>query len=270
MKKIVLILSSLLIAALALAGCGSDAKPAGGAKTVLKVGATAVPHAEILQAVKPVLEKEGIDLQIIEFSDYVQPNLALNDKELDANYFQHIPYLDNFVAEHQVDLVSAAGIHIEPMGVYSKKVSDLKALADGASIALPNDPTNGGRSLLLLERAGLIKLKEGVGVKATVQDVVENPKHLQFKEVEAAQVPRALEDVDAAVINTNYAMQADLVPSKDALIIEDSSSPYVNIIAVRKGDENRPEIQKLIKALKSDEIKAFINDKYKGAVVAAF
>ena len=270
MKKIVLILLSLLIAMLALAGCGSDAKPAGGEKTVLKVGATAVPHAEILQAVKPVLEKEGIDLQIIEFSDYVQPNLALNDKELDANYFQHMPYLDNFVAEHQVDLVSAAGIHIEPMGIYSKKVSDLKDLAEGASIALPNDPTNGGRSLLLLERAGLIKLKDGVGVKATVQDVVENPKHLQFKEVEAAQVPRALEDVDAAVINTNYAMQADLVPAKDALIIEDSSSPYVNIIAVRKGDENRPEIQKLIKALKSDEVKAFINDKYKGAVVAAF
>lgn len=276
MKKISLILLSLFVIVMAVAGCGSDDKKAAeqpkssGAKTVLKVGASAVPHAEILQVVKPILEKEGIDLQIVEFSDYVQPNLALNDKELDANYFQHVPYLENFVAEHNVNLVSAAGIHIEPMGVYSKKIKDLKEIKDGAAIAIPNDPTNGGRSLLLLEKAGLLKLKDGVGVKATVQDVVDNPKHLQFKEVEAAQVPRALEDVDAAVINTNYAMQADLVPTKDALIIEDSSSPYVNIVAVRKGDENRPEIQALIKALKSDDVKKFINEKYKGAVVPAF
>lgn len=276
MKKLFLILSSLLLIATALTGCGSDAKPAAdqqkssSAKTVLKVGASAVPHAEILQVVKPLLEKEGIDLQIVEFSDYVQPNLALNDKELDANFFQHTPYLENFVAEHKVDLVNAGGIHIEPMGIYSKKVKDLNELKAGAAVALPNDPTNGGRSLLLLEKAGLLKLKAGVGVKATVQDIVENPKQLQFKEVEAAQVPRALDDVDAAVINTNYAMQADLVPSKDALLIEDSSSPYVNIVAVRKGDENRPEIQKLLKALKSEDVKKFINEKYKGAVVAAF
>jgi len=276
MKKMVLILSSLLLIVTALTGCGSDTKPAAdqqkssSAKTVLKVGASAVPHAEILQIVKPLLEKEGIDLQIVEFSDYVQPNLALNDKELDANFFQHTPYLENFVAEHKVDLVNAGGIHIEPMGIYSKKVKDLKELKDGAAVAIPNDPTNGGRSLLLLEKAGLLKLKAGVGVKATVQDVIDNPKQLQFKEVEAAQVPRALDDVDAAVINTNYAMQADLVPSKDALVIEDSSSPYVNIVAVRKGDENRPEIQKLLKALKSEDVKKFINEKYKGAVVAAF
>ena len=278
MKKFAAIIASLLLVVFAVAGCGSDNKQASSSSSssssqgkVLKIGATAVPHAEILEVVKPLLAKEGIDLQIVEFSDYVQPNLALNDKEMDANFFQHAPYLENFMAEHSdVKLANAAGIHIEPMGIYSKKIKNLKELKDGASIALPNDPTNGGRSLLLLEKAGLLKLKDGIGVKATVQDIVENPKHLQFKEVEAAQVPRTLDDVDAAVINTNFAMQVNLVPTKDALFMEDSTSPYVNIIAVRAGDENRPEIQALIKALKSDEVKKFINDKYKGAVVPAF
>lgn len=283
MKKILSLVATLLVAMLALAGCGSnnssDASSSGtsavaqnssGMKT-LKVGATAVPHAEILEAVKPILEKEGIKLDIVEFNDYVQPNLALNDKELDANFFQHEPYLKNFMEEHkEVKLVNAGGIHIEPMGVYSKKVKDLKELKDGASIAIPNDPTNGGRALLLLQKAGLLKLKDGVSEKATVQDIAENPHNFKFQEVEAAQVPRTLEDVDAAVINTNYAMQINLVPTKDALIMEDSTSPYVNIVAIRAGDENRPEIQALIKALKSEEIKNFINEKYKGAVVPAF
>ena len=252
MKKVFALIASLLIATLAFAGCGgsngassSSGASSSGAKT-LKVGATAVPHAEILEQVKPMLEKEGIKLEIVEFNDYVQPNLALNDKELDANYFQHKPYLDNFITEHQdCKLVSAAGIHIEPMGVY-------------------------GRSLLLLEKAGLLKLKDGVAEKATLQDIVENPKHLQFQEVEAAQVPRTLDDVDAAVINSNFAMQVQLDPTKDSLFIEDSTSPYVNIIAVRDGDADRPEIQALIKALKSQTIKDFIKEKYKGAVVAAF
>lgn len=278
MKKFAAIIASLLLVVFAVAGCGSDNKQAASSSSssssqgkVLKVGATAVPHAEILEVVKPLLAKEGIDLQIVEFSDYVQPNLALNDKELDANFFQHAPYLENFMSEHSdVKLANAGGIHIEPMGIYSKKIKSLNELKDGASIALPNDPTNGGRSLLLLEKAGLLKLKDGVGVKATVQDITENPKHLQFKEVEAAQVPRTLDDVDAAVINTNFAMQVNLVPTKDALLMEDSTSPYVNIVAVRAGDESRPEIQALMKALKSDEVKQFINDKYKGAVVPAF
>ena len=278
MKKCAALIASLLLVVFAVAGCGSDNKQAASSSSssssqgkVLKVGATAVPHAEILEVVKPLLAKEGIDLQIVEFSDYVQPNLALNDKELDANYFQHAPYLENFMSEHSdVKLANAGGIHIEPMGIYSKKIKSLNELKDGASIALPNDPTNGGRSLLLLEKAGLLKLKDGVGVKATVQDITENPKHLQFKEVEAAQVPRTLDDVDAAVINTNFAMQVNLVPTKDALLMEDSTSPYVNIVAVRAGDESRPEIQALMKALKSDEVKQFINDKYKGAVVPAF
>ncbi len=278
MKKLFAIIASLAFALVALAGCGgsqqassgSAAATSSGVKT-LKIGATPVPHAEILEQIKPELEKEGIKLDIVEFSDYVQPNLALNDKELDANFFQHEPYLLNFTEEHkEVKLKNAGGIHIEPMGIYSKNIKDLKELADGASIAIPNDPTNGGRSLLLLEKAGLLKLKAGVGEKATVQDVVENPKHLKFQEVEAAQVPRTLEDVDAAVINTNFAMQINLVPTKDALFMEDKTSPYVNIVAVREGDENRPEIQALLKALKSEKVKKFIEDKYKGAIVAAF
>lgn len=281
MKKLFIAAVSLLMLCFAFAGCGGtdgdaakgagDAKDASVAGKTLKVGATAVPHAEILEVVQPILEKEGIKLDIVEFSDYVQPNLALNDKELDANFFQHEPYLLDFIGEHKgLKLKSAAGIHIEPIGIYSKKITDLGELPDGASIAIPNDPTNGGRALLLLEKAGLLKLKDGVNEKATVQDITENPKNIKLQEVEAAQVPRTLDDVDAAVINTNYAMQVNLVPTKDALFIEDSTSPYVNIIAVREGDENRPEIQALIKAIKSDEVKNFINEKYKGAVVPAF
>ncbi|WP_031585286.1 MetQ/NlpA family ABC transporter substrate-binding protein [Selenomonas bovis] len=278
MKKVFALIAALAFSALALAGCGSQQSASSGASSAassgaktLKVGATAVPHAEILEAAKPLLEKEGITLEIVEFNDYVQPNLALNDKELDANFFQHEPYLKNFMDEHkEVKLKNAAGIHIEPMGVYSKKIKKLDELKDGATIAIPNDPTNGGRSLLLLEKAGIIKLKEGVGEKATVGDIAENKKNIKFQEVEAAQVPRTLDDVDAAVINSNFAMQVNLDPTKDAMFIEDSTSPYVNIIAVREGDENHPEIQALIKVLHSDEIKQFITEKYKGAVVPAF
>lgn len=279
MKKLFLLLTAFLMT-LALAGCGDSGKPAAssdsaapaaGAKTTLKVGATPVPHAEILEIIKPLLAKQNIDLQIVEFSDYVQPNLALNDKELDANFFQHEPYLDNFISEHkELKLKNAGGVHIEPMGIYSKKIKELTALPDGASIAIPNDPTNGGRSLLLLEKAGLLKLREGAGVKATVQDIADNPKNLKFQEVEAAQVPRTLDDVDAAVINTNFAMQVNLVPTKDALFMEDKTSPYVNIVAVREGDEKRPEIEALMKALTSKEVKDFIDSKYKGAIVPAF
>jgi D-methionine transport system substrate-binding protein len=270
-----------VFATLAFAGCGgsqstssssssSSAAATSGTKT-LKVGATAVPHAEILEAAKPLLEKEGIKLDIVEFNDYVQPNLALNDKELDANFFQHEPYLKNFMDEHkEVKLVSAGGVHIEPMGIYSKKVKDLKDLKDGATISIPNDPTNGGRALLLLQKAGLLKLKDGVNEKATLQDIAENPKNFKFQEVEAAQVPRTLDDVDAAIINSNFAMQIQLDPTKDSLFIEDKTSPYVNIVAVRDGDQNRPEIQALMKVLNSQEIKDFINNKYKGAVVPAF
>lgn len=269
MKKILAVIATALLSVAALTGCGSDTASTSD-KTVLKVGATAVPHAEILEQVKPELAKEGIDLQIVEFNDYVQPNLALNDGELDANFFQHQPYLDEFATEHSVDLVSAGGVHIEPMGIYSKKVKSLDELKDGASVAIPNDPTNGGRALILMAKAGIITLKDNNDIKATVQDITANPKNIKFQEVEAAQLPRVLDDVDAAVINTNYAMQAGFVPASDALIIEDSTSPYVNIVAVKNGNQDNPAIQKLMKALKSEAVKKFIEEKYKGAVVPAF
>ena len=270
MKKLLTLV--LALTTLALVGCGGGADNAGAkSEKVVKVGASPVPHAEILEIVKPELEKDGIKLEIVEFNDYVQPNLATNDKEIDANFFQHEPYLKNFVEEHpELKLVNVLGVHIEPMGVYSHKIKNLDELKDGASVSIPSDPTNGGRALLLLARANLIKLKDGAGTTATVQDIVDNPKHLKIQEIEAPQLPRTLDDVDISVINTNWAMQADLVPTRDALIMEDKTSPYVNILVVRQGDENRPEIQALVKALHSETVKNFINDKYKGAIVPAF
>ena len=265
-----------LIAALLMTGCGSDGGNAGGGdkekvNATIKIGATPVPHAEMLEQIKSDLQEKGVTLEIVEFNDYVQPNIALNDKELDANFFQHEPYLKDFVKEHkEMKLKNAAGIHVEPMGVYSKKIKDLKELQDGAIVSIPNDPTNGGRALLLLEKAGLLKLKEGVNETATVNDITENTKNLQIREVEAAQLPRTLDDVDISVINTNFAMNADLNPVKDALFMEDKTSPYVNIITVREGDENRPEIKLLIEALQTDKMKKFIEEKYKGAIVPAF
>ena len=267
-----------LAATLLFTGCGggdtpakTDDKKAATSEVTLKIGATPVPHAELLEQIKPDLKDQGINLEIVEFNDYVQPNIALNDKELDANFFQHEPYLNDFIKEHKdVKLKNAGGIHIEPMGIYSKKITDLRELPNDATVSIPNDPTNGGRALLLLQKAGLLKLKDGVNEMATLQDIVDNPKNLKIQEVEAAQLPRTLEDVDISIINTNFAMNADLNPVNDALFIEDKTSPYVNIIAVRDGDENRDDIKKLLAALKSDKIKKFIEEKYKGAIVPAF
>lgn len=272
MKKLLVALLALVSLAVVAAGCGGDKKTDNGAdkKVTLKIGATAVPHAEILNQIKGTLAKEGVDLQIIEFSDYVKPNLALNDKELDANFFQHEPYLDTFVSERKLALVSAGKVHIEPMGIYSKTIKNLQDIPNGAKIAIPNDPSNGGRALALLESAKLLKLKDGVGVKATVGDITQNDKKLQIVEIEAALLPRSMDDTDLSVINSNFAMEAKLNPVKDSLFTEPKESPYANIVAVRKGDENRPEIQKLMNALRSPEVKKFIEDKYKGAVVAAF
>ena len=270
MKKLLTLV--LTLTTLALVGCGGGADNAGAkSEKVIKVGASPVPHAEILEVVKPELAKEGIKLEIVEFNDYVQPNLATNDKEIDANFFQHEPYLKNFVTEHpELKLANVLGVHVEPMGIYSHKIKNINEVKDGAQVSIPSDPTNGGRALLLLEHAGLLKLKDGVGAAATVQDVVDNPKKLQFKEIEAPQLPRTLDDVDISVINTNWAMQADLVPTRDALFMEDKTSPYVNILVIRQGDESRPEIQALMKALHSEAVKKFINEKYKGAIIPAF
>lgn len=274
MKKLLFTALALATAAALVTGCGGDKKApekkAEGKKIELKIGATAVPHAEILNQIKPALAKEGVDLKVIEFSDYVKPNLALNDKELDANFFQHLPYLESFSKEHKLALVSAGNVHIEPMGVYSKKIKDIKAVPNGAKIAIPNDPSNAGRALAILEKANLLKLKPGVGVKAVVGDIVGNDKKIKIIEIEAALLPRALEDSDLSVINSNFAMEAKLNPTKDALFQEPKDSPYANIVAIRKGDEKRPEIQKLMKALTTPEVKKFIEDKYKGAVVPAF
>lgn len=270
MKKILVTLASVLALALMLTGCGGEKKEAAGGAVVVKAGATAVPHAEILNFIKPQLAKEGVDLQVIEFSDYVKPNLSLNDKELDCNYFQHIPYLEKFVAERNLPLVTLVKVHIEPMGIYSTKVKALSELANGSKVAIPNDPTNGGRALALLEKAGVLKLKEGVGISGTPADVVANEKKLEIVEIEAALLPRSMDDVDLSVINSNYAMEAKMNPVKDALFLEASESPYANIVAIRKGDENRPELQKLAKAINAPEVKKFIEEKYKGAVVATF
>ena len=273
MKKIIAVALALVSLLAFVAGCGGDKKEAEKSpakKVVLKVGATPVPHAEILNFIKPTLEKEGIDLQIIEFSDYVKPNLALNDKELDANFFQHIPYLEKFAKERNLPLTTLTKVHIEPMGIYSKSIKSLDALPEGAKIAIPNDPTNGGRALAMLQSAKLLKLKDGVGISGTPSDIVENPKNFSIVEIEAALLPRSLDDVAISVINSNFAMEAQLNPVKDSLFTEPKDSPYANIVAIRKGDENRPELQKLAKALTSPEVKKFIEDKYKGAVVPAF
>lgn len=241
------------------------------AQKVLKVGATPEPHANILNLVKEDLALEGITLQVVEFTDYVTPNEAVEAGDIDANYFQHIPYLESFNKEKGYHLVNAGGIHVEPVALYSKKIKKLADLKKKATIAIPNDPTNEGRALLLLQEAGLITLKAGSGITAIPLDIAKNPLKLKFKEIEAASLPRVLGDVDAAVINGNYAIPAGLSAKKDGLFVEGSSSPYVNIIAVKSGNENKEEIKALVKALKSDKVKNYISEKYpNGEVVSVF
>lgn len=229
---------------------------------VIKIGATPEPHAVMLNLVKDDLKAQGYDLQVIEFTDYVTPNEALESGEIDANFFQHLPYLESFNSEHGTHLASAGGIHIEPITLYSNFVDSIDDLKVGSTIAIPNDPTNEGRSLLLLQSAGLITLKEGSGLEATPFDIASNPKKLKFEEIEAASLPRVLPDVDGAVINGNYAIPAGLIASKDGLFIEGSQSPYVNVIAVKEGEENDPKIQALVKALHSQKITDWVAEKY--------
>ncbi|MDD4565252.1 MAG: MetQ/NlpA family ABC transporter substrate-binding protein [Eubacteriales bacterium] len=274
-KKLVLVLV-LVAAVFAFTACGGNGDSKQGEESdvvVLKVGASTVPHAEILEFVKPMLAEEGIDLQIAEYTDYVIPNIAVDSRELDANYFQHLPYLVSFNESNDTNLVSAVAVHYEPMGLFAGKTATLDELADGAAIAVPNDPTNEARALLLLEQEGLIKLKDGIGLDATPNDIIENPKNITFFEAEAAAVARAVQDVDFAIINGNYAIEAGFNVS-DALAVESADSEaaqtFANIVAVYDGDQERPEIQMLTQALTSEETRAFIEEKYEGAVVPVF
>ena len=292
MKKLVSLLLSGALAVGLLAGCGSTGNsgtantpaantesPAASTETgslegtTLKVGATPAPHAEILEVVKDILAEQGITLEIVQYNDYVQPNNAVEDGSLDANYFQHITYMNDFNDQNGTHLVSAAEVHYEPMSLYAGKVSSLDELADGALIGVPNDATNEARALLVLQQEGLITLREGAGITATINDIVDNPKNLQFSEMEAAQLPLRLADLDMAVINGNYAIDAGL-SMDDALATEsadgEAAQAYVNVLAVKEGREDDPAIQALAAALCSDEVKTYIEENYNGAVVAVF
>lgn len=271
-KKLTAILSFSLILVLSITACTPSQTQTKGSTLKVKVGASPTPHAEILAYIRDNLAAAaGLEIEIVEFTDYVQPNLALNDGTLDANFFQHVPYLDNFNATRDTDLVSIANVHIEPLGIYSKTITDLSQVPDGAVVTIPNDDTNGGRALNLLVANGFITLKPDAGYSATVADIADNPKNLKIVELEAAQLVRALDDSALAVINGNYALEGGLVPSKDALALESGeNNPYVNILAVKRGNENNEAVLALVKLLTSPEVKTFIEEKYAGSVLPAF
>ncbi len=296
-KRVVLMIISVLLGISLFVGCTSDKENSGeptkeslqesasGAENdaskeapkdeankeiTIKVGAAVVPHAEILNFIKPKLKQDGINLEVVTLDDEAQLNPALNEKQIDANYFQHVPYLDSVSKEKGYEFQVAAKVHVEPIGFYSQKIKSKEELKEGAKIAIPNNPSNEFRALVLLQANGLIKLKEGISdFKATPRDIAENPKGLKFVEVESPQLARSLPDVDGAVINTNYILEAKIDPNT-ALFREDANSPYANIIVVRKGEENRPEIKKLGEYLTSPDVKKFIQEKYGVAVVPAF
>ncbi len=253
-------------AVLALAACGKPATD----ESRLVVAATAVPHAEILQVVKPILEKQGVTLDVRVFNDYVQPNDQLVQKQVDANYFQTEPYLDAYNRDRKTQLVTVVGVHIEPFGAYSRRVKSLAELPAGADVVIPNDPSNNSRALILLDKAGVIKLKDPSNALSTQRDIIDNPKQLKFRELDSAMLPRVLDQVDLALINTNYALDAGLEPTRDALAIESTDSPYVNFLVARPDNRDDPRVQKLAKALTGPEVKAFIQSKYQGAVLPAF
>lgn len=264
----VLLVSTVVLGLVGLTGCGKKEAANTEDKKNIIIGASQEPHAQILEQVKPILEKKGYTLEIKVFNDYVIPNTAVEDGQLDANFFQHVPYMEEFNRQKGTHLTYTAKVHLEPMGVYSQKIKDLKELKDGATIAVPNDPTNEARALRLLEREGIIKLKEGDLI--TKLDITENPKKVEIKELEAAQLPRTLTDLDAAVINTNYALPAGLNPTKDALAIEDKDSPYANIIAVKVDNKDKTFVKALTEAVNSPEIKKYIEEQYKGAIIPSF
>ena len=267
MKKFLAVLLTGALIAGTLTGCGGSSKD----DKVIKVAASATPHSEILEQVKPILEEQGYDLQVTVFDDYVQPNEVVESGEFDANYFQHIPYLNSFNEEKGTHLVNAGGIHYEPFGIYPGTKASLDEVADGDSIAVPNDTTNEARALLLLQDNGLITLKDDAGLEATVNDIVDNPHNLEIVELEAAQVPRVVGEVAFVVLNGNYALEAGYSVAKDSIAYESTDSEaaktYVNVIAVKEGNENSAKIKALVEALKSDAIKTYINDTYDGAVI---
>ena len=267
MKKFLAVLLTGAFVVSALSGCGSK----GADDKVIKVAASATPHAELLEQAKPILEEQGYDLQVTVFDDYVQPNEVVEAGDFDANYFQHIPYLDSFNEEKGTHLVNAGGIHYEPFGIYPGTKTDLSQVAEGDSVAVPNDTTNEARALLLLQDNGLITLKDGAGLTATVNDITDNPYNLDIVELEAAQIPRVVPEVAFAVMNGNYALEAGYSVAKDALAYESSDSEaaktYVNVIAVKEGNEGKDKIKALVEALKSDTIKSYINSTYDGAVI---
>lgn len=272
--RLSLALVALALFVVAAAGCkkkeGEAGKGAEGTGKTLKVGAAVVPHADILKFVVPKLKEQGVNLEVVTFDDEVQLNPALAEKQIDANYFQHVPYLEAVVKEKNYQFHVAGSIHVEPIGLYSKKIKSITELKDGAQIAVPNNPSNEYRALALLEKQGLIKLKPGISnFQATPQDIVENPKKIKFVEVEAAQLTRTLPDVDGAVINTNFILDAKIDP-QSAVVREDAKSPYANIIVVRKGEETREDIKKLVAALQSPELKQFLKEKYGAAIIPAF
>jgi D-methionine transport system substrate-binding protein len=274
-KKSILLVVVAGVVTLEVVGCGGTATAViedSKNDKVIKIGVTPKPHEEIVNIAKPLLEKEGYTVEITEFNDYNQPNTAVEEGSLDANFFQHTPYLNEQNSSKGYHLVSVGAIHLEPMGLYSKKVKSLDELKDGATIAVPNDPSNEARALKLLAGKGLIKIKDGELV--TSKDITENPKNLKFNELEAAAVPRAIDDVDAAVINGNYAIEAKFNPAKDAIIIEDKASeaakPYANIVVVKQGNENQEKIKALVKAMTSPEVKEFIEKEYNGSVIPVF
>ncbi|MBR0380979.1 MAG: metal ABC transporter substrate-binding protein [Eubacterium sp.] len=274
-KKLLAILLASAFVIASLAGCGgagNEADSTGAAEDkTITIAASATPHSEILEQAKPLLKDKGYDLQITVFDDYVQPNEVVESGEFDANYFQHIPYLDSFNEEKGTHLVNAGGIHYEPFGIYPGQKKDLNELADGDTIAVPNDTTNEARALLLLQDNGLITLKDGVGLEATVTDIVDNPKNIQIQELEAAQVSRVTKEVAFVILNGNYALEAGYSVGKDALVYEQADSEaaktYVNVIAVKEGNQDSEKIKALVEVLKSDEIKKYINDTYDGAVI---
>lgn len=268
MKKTILVILLSLIAAIAFAGGSSEKQTT---SNTIRVGATAVPHAEMLALVVDDMANLGYNLVVTEFTDYITPNTAVEDGQLDANFFQHIPYLETFNQEHGTHLVNAGGIHIEPMALYSKKYSKVEDLPAGATIAIPNDTTNEGRALLLLESGGLIELDDAAGISATPLDITSNPNGYKFVEIEAASLPRTIEDVDAAVINGNYAIPAGFSARNDGLVVEGADSPYVNIIAVKEGNENNEAVKALVQCLQSQEVKDWVNENYpNGEVVVVF